>query len=113
MDKPDQNPQQPVDDDYKAKYEALYAACGKANAERKKQLVAVSRDIGALLKIICEPDPPGCSGKIPTDNLADLLVQVQQANATKQQKLQAIDKEIDLMMEKICEPDPPGCLGGN
>jgi hypothetical protein len=61
-DKPDQNAQQqqqpPVDEDYKAKYEALYAACGKANGERKKLLVVISKDIGALLKIICEPDPP-------------------------------------------------------
>jgi hypothetical protein len=108
--KPNQRPPRRVDDDYKAKYDALYAACGKANGERKKLLVAVSKDIGALLKIICEPDPPGCSGKIPTDKLADLLVKVQQANAEKQAMLQAIDREVDLLMEKICDPDPPGCF---
>jgi len=108
-DKPDQNAQQPVDEDYKAKYEALYAACGKANGERKKLLVVISKDIGALLKIICEPDPPGCSGPIPTEKLADLLVKVQQANAEKQAKLQTIVNEVNVLMQKMCDPDPPGC----
>jgi hypothetical protein len=112
-DKPDQNAQQqqqkPVDDDYKAKYEALFAACGKANGERKYLLQAVSKDINALLKIICEPDPPGCSGPIPTEKLADLLVKVQQANAEKQVKLQALIKDLNVLMQKMCDPDPPGC----
>jgi hypothetical protein len=112
-DKPDQNAQQqqqpPPVDDYKAKYEALFAACGKANGERKKLLVVISKDIGALLKIICEPDPPGCSGPIPTEKLADLLVKVQQANAEKQAKLQAIVNEVNVLMQKMCDPDPPGC----
>jgi hypothetical protein len=112
-DKPDQNAQQqqqkPVDDDYKAKYEALFAACGKANGERKYLLQAVSKDINALLKIICEPDPPGCSGPIPTEKLADLLVKVQQANAEKQATLQALVKDLNVLMQKMCDPDPPGC----
>ena len=108
-DKPDQNAQQQPVDDYKAKYEALFAACGKANGERKKLLVVISKDIGALLKIICEPDPPGCSGPIPTEKLADLLVKVQQANAEKQTKLQAIVNEVNVLMQKMCDPDPPGC----
>jgi hypothetical protein len=108
--KPDQRPPRRVDDDYKAKYDALYAACGKANGKRKKLATTIARDIRALLKIICEPDPPGCRGTIPTENLAELLVEVQQANAEKQEKLQAIDNEFDLLMQQICDPDPPGCI---
>ena len=106
---PDQNAQQSVDVDWQAKYEALFSACGKANGVRQKLLIKLSEDIGALLKIICEPDPPGCSGQIPTANLADLLKDVQRANATKKQQLQAIDHEIELLMQKMCEPNPPGC----
>jgi hypothetical protein len=108
-----QSQSQGADVDYKAKYEELYAACGKANGERKKLLTTIAKDIGALLKVICEPDPPGCSGPIPGDKLADLLVKVQQANASKQQQLLAIDQKIDQLMQKICEPDPPGCSGGS
>jgi len=102
-----------VDVDYKAKYEELYAACGKANGERKKLLTTIAKNIGALLKIICEPDPPGCSGAIPKDKLDEILVKVQQANASKLQKLQVIDGEIDQLMQIICEPDPPGCAASS
>lgn len=109
--KPDQAAQEPVDVDYKAKYDALFAACGKANGKRKKLLTTISKDIGALLKIICEPDPPGCSGPIPTDRIEDLLVKVQEWNATKKQQLEAIDNEINLLMLQMCEPNPPGCDG--
>ncbi|HEU5239784.1 MAG TPA: hypothetical protein VFU37_21815 [Pyrinomonadaceae bacterium] len=109
MDKPDQAAQQPVDDDYKAKYDALFLACKRANGKKKRLLTTISKDIGALLKIICEPTPPGCSGEIPTDNLEDLLVQVQQLNATKQEKLLAIDSEVNQLMAEVCDPNPPGC----
>jgi hypothetical protein len=95
--------------DYRQLYEALLADCGKANGERKFLLTKVAADISALLKIICEPDPPGCSGAIPPDDLASLLVACQKANADKKKQLQAIDHEIDTLMKKMCEPDPPGC----
>jgi len=111
MDKPDQAAQQPAED-WKAKYEALFDACGKANGVRQTLLIKVSEDIGALLKIICEPDPPGCTGQIPKTDLEDLLKDVQKANAIKKQQLQAIDHEIDLLMQKMCDPDPPGCVIG-
>ena len=96
--------------DYKAKYEELYLACGEANAARKLLLTKIAKNIGALLKIICEPDPPGCSGKIPDQNLEELLLNVQHANAIKREKLQAIDDEIDVLMQMSCDPDPPGCI---
>jgi hypothetical protein len=96
--------------DYKAKYELLYAAVGEANTERKVILTNIAKDVKALLKIICEPDPPGCSGKIPDNNLEELLLNVQQANALKQEKLEGIADEIDILMQKMCDPDPPGCV---
>lgn len=95
--------------DYKALYEALLADCGKANGERKYLLTKVAQDINALLKIICEPDPPGCMGSIPDDDPFSLLQACQKANADKKKQLQAIDNEIDQLMKKMCEPDPPGC----
>ncbi len=108
--KPDQSAQAGRSIDYKAKYEELYSACGAANAKKRTLLTTISRNVGALLKIICEPDPPGCSGRIPTQNLEDLLLQVQQANALKRQQLKAIDDEIDNLMQQICDPNPPGCV---
>src|SRR5436190_14973203 len=107
---PDQYSQAGTDVDYKQKYEDLLAACGKANGERKYLLTIVATDIQALLKVVCEPDPPGCSGPIPSDKAADLLLACQKANAAKKQQLQAIDHEIDQLMKKMCEPDPPGCF---
>jgi len=106
---PDQPSQSDNGIDYKAKYEELFAACGKANGEKKALLAQIAKNIGALLKVVCEPDPPGCSGPIPNDKLADLLLRVQQENASKKQKLEVIDSEINQLMQKICEPDPPGC----
>jgi len=102
-----------VDVDYKAKYEELFAACGNANGDRKKLLTAIAKDLGALLKVICEPDPPGCSGPIPADKLTEILVKVQQANALKRDKVEVIITKVNEMMAVICVPDPPGCNGGN
>ena len=110
--KPDQRAHQPVDVDYQSLYDALYASCGKANGDRKKLLTTIAKNIGALLKIICDPDPPGCAGPIqpvPDTEVPALLLKIQQANAEKQQKLQAINGEIEALMQKMCDPDPPGC----
>ena len=106
---PDQSSHSHNGPDYKSLYEALLEDCGKANGERKYLLTKVAEDINALLKIICEPDPPGCTGQIPSDKAMELLQACQDANADKKQKLQAIDHEIDTLMKKMCEPDPPGC----
>jgi|SRR5215831_4178979 len=95
--------------DYKEQYEELFAACGKANGERKILLTTVSGHIKALLTVICEPDPPGCSGPIPFDDPIALLKECQSKNADKKKQLQTIDHEVDALMMKMCEPDPPGC----
>ena len=96
--------------DYKAKYEKLYRDCGEANAVKKELLVTISKKLGELLKISCEPDPPGCSGPIPGQDLEELFLSVQQANATKQEMLQSVNEDVNLLMQQICEPDPPGCI---
>jgi hypothetical protein len=108
--KDQQSAQQGADVDYKAKYEDLHHACMVANGRKRALLTKIAKDVKALLKIICEPDPPGCSGPIPTENLADLLKQVQEANATKLADLSTISDEIDDLMLQICDPNPPGCV---
>jgi hypothetical protein len=108
-DYPDQAAQQP--DPYKAKYEELLAACGKANGARQELLIKVSKQIGALLGIICEPDPPGCDGEAPSKDLDGLVRGMQKANAAKKQQLESIDHELNQLMEMMCDPDPPGCIG--
>ena len=107
-DYPDQAAQQP--DPYKAKYEELFDACGKANGVRKQLLIKISKQIGALLGPICEPDPPGCDGEAPAKDLDGLVRDMQKANVAKKQMLQSIEAELDQLMEKMCDPDPPGCI---
>jgi hypothetical protein len=107
-DYPNQAAQKP--DPYKGKYEELFAACGKANGVRQALLIKISKQIGALSKIICEPDPPGCDGEAPAKDLDGLVRDMQKANVAKKQMLQSIEAELDQLMEKMCDPDPPGCI---
>ncbi len=102
--------EQSADTDYKAKYDDLYQKVKHANGVKKVSCTKISNDITKLLKIICDPDPPGCSGPIPSSgSYEDLSRSVQKANAEKQKLLTTISSDIEVLLQTICDPDPPGC----
>jgi hypothetical protein len=96
-------------DDYKLKYDDLVQRVMRANGEKKKLLMNIADDVGKLLKGICDPDPPGCSGPPPPGKFEDVVRRVQKANAAKKARLKNISSDIDKLLQKICDPDPPGC----
>lgn len=104
--------EQTADVDYKAMYDDLVQRVMRANTEKEKLLINIADDLGILLRSICDPDPPGCSGPMPLGKFEDLILRVQNANADKKARLTNISRDIEKLVQKVCDPDPPGCLGG-
>jgi hypothetical protein len=97
-------------DDFKSQYDDLVRRSQQANSDKQKRLDKIRDDIKDLFDIVCDPDPPGCSGPDrPTYSFEELCVNVQNANSAKKELLTKISEAIEALYLGICQPDPPGC----
>jgi hypothetical protein len=95
--------------DFESMYNKLYKDVQNANADKKRQLENVFGEVGKLLQIICEPDPPGCNGPDPQVTLEQLAQECRDWNTKKEKLLTTISDDIGNLLRNVCEPDPPGC----
>jgi hypothetical protein len=104
-----QSGQQPSTVDFETDYKKLYNAVYKANSDKKRRVEGISDDIKKCLKIVCEPDPPGCSGPDPSVTVEELARQCREWNSKKRDLLLKAEADIDGLLKVVCEPNPPGC----
>lgn len=95
--------------DYQTQYEDLAQRCKKANAHKKKLVQGIEKKTKQLFDIVCEPDPPGCSGPDPSLTMEELAEKCRNANSKKRELLATILEDVKALLKIACEPDPPGC----
>lgn len=99
--------------DFEAELENLRQKCKQANANKKKLLKAIEKNVDKLFDIICEPDPPGCAGPNPSMTLEELAEACRAANSKKKKLVNAIRQDLQASLAIVCEPNPPGCGTGD
>jgi hypothetical protein len=97
------------DNDYQSLYDDLVRRSREANTEKRRILKGIAESLKELLRIACEPDPPGCNGPNPPGTLEELADACREWNTKKKELLTEISNDIEILLKRICEPDPPGC----